>query len=253
MTDLKTYAKRALASLDLTNLNNDCTEQDIIDLCVKAQTAHGNVAAVCIWPQFIKQAKVLLKGTGVRIATVVNFPSGMESIASVRAMAAKAVEDGADEIDLVIPWPELLENRPEVISPTVASVKNEIGTARLKAILETGMLETEDNIRLASELAIEGGADFIKTSTGKVPINATPRAVGVMLEVLNTSDENVGLKPSGGIKTTQDAAHYLTMVDDVMGQGWATSETMRFGASGVLADILAVLGDEKAPEPVAGY
>lgn len=253
MTDLKTFAKRALASLDLTNLNNDCDEQAIIDLCFKAQTDHGNVAAVCIWPQFIPQARRLLDGTGVRIATVVNFPSGMESIASVRAMAAKAVEDGADEVDLVIPWPELLEGRPEVISPTVASVKSAIGTARLKAILETGMLETDDNIRQAAERAIDGGADFIKTSTGKVPINARPRAVGVMLEVLKNSPENVGLKPSGGIKTTQDAANYLSMADEVMGAGWATPETFRFGASGVLSDILAVLSDQDTPTPSAGY
>jgi deoxyribose-phosphate aldolase len=253
MTDLKQDAARALSCLDLTNLNDDCDEAAIVALCAKAQTKFGPVAAVCVWPAFVKQSVDLLKGSGIRVATVVNFPSGMESISAVRKMAMDAVEDGADEIDLVIPWPELLEDRPEVIAPTVASVKSAIGNATLKAILETGMLENQDQVRLASELAINGGANFIKTSTGKVPINATPRALKTMLTVIHDSKEAVGLKPSGGLKTTQDAADFLSIADEIMGPDWATPETFRFGASGVLNDILAVLDDKENTETVSGY
>jgi deoxyribose-phosphate aldolase len=253
MVDLKRDAARALACLDLTNLNDDCDAAAIEALCDKAQTEFGPVAAVCVWPKFVKQSVKLLHETDIRVATVVNFPSGMESISSVRKMAIQAVEDGADEIDLVVPWPELLEGRPEVIAPTVASVKSAIGSVTLKAILETGMLETQEQIQLAAELAISGGANFIKTSTGKVPVNATPAAVKTMLTVIKNSKEDIGLKPSGGLKTTQDAAHFLGLADEIMGPDWARPETFRFGASGVLNDILAVLSDTAAPEQTSGY
>lgn len=246
-------ARRGLAALDLTNLNEDCTAADVTDLCARAITPHGPVAAVCVWPAFVAQAKSDLGPRSVKVATVVSFPEGDHPTADVLALTRKAVADGADEIDLVIPYKALMEGHPNVVHARVARVKEAAGAAKVKAILETGVLGDADLIRQASELAIDGGADFLKTSTGKVPVNATPEAARVMLEVIKASGRPVGLKPSGGVRTTEDAKVYIDMCDEVMGPDWATPRHFRIGASSVLGDFLATIEGRDKETGGQGY
>lgn len=250
MTD---RAKRALALLDLTDLNDGTTEADIDTLCEKANGPHGRVAAVCIWPGFVGQAKEKLSGTGVKIATVVNFPDGGEDTLSVEAETAAALDEGADEIDLVMPWKALREGRPGFAETQIVRVRRVIGDrGLLKVILETGELEKAETIRLASEVAIAAGADFIKTSTGKVPVNATLEAAEIMLTVISESGKDVGFKAAGGIRTGEDAAAYLGLADRIMGEDWAKPETFRFGASSLLGALEAeITGGEAAAS--SGY
>lgn len=254
MTDsLKTAAKRAIACLDLTNLNDDCTDNDVRLLCKRAQTAHGPTAAVCIWPAFIGTAKAALKGTDIQIATVVNFPQGDHPVSEVTALTAKAIEDGATEIDMVVPWKMLLEGHPENIDARVARVRKVAGTVPIKAIIETGMLTSDAQIKEAAMHAIDGGATFVKTSTGKVPINATPHSARMILEAIASQPRKVGFKAAGGLRTTEDAATYLAIADDIMGKDWVSPSTFRFGASGVLTALLATLQDEATPDTGTGY
>ena len=251
MTDLAATARRAIACLDLTDLNDDCDEAAIDALCDRAVTPHGSVAAICIWPRFVAYARRRL-APDVKIATVVNFPTGMEEAEDVIAMTERAVIDGADEIDMVIPWRALMEGRPEKVPARVERVKRAAGGARVKAILETGVLESPDLIRKAAQLAIEGGADFIKTSTGKVQVNATLAAAEVMLAVIRERNPACGFKPAGGIKTAQDAANYLELTDRIMGVGWASPDHFRIGASSVL-DALVAAAEGREAEAGTGY
>lgn len=254
MSDRKQVALRALHSLDLTNLNDVCAEEDIDALCDRAITPHGSVAAICIWPQFVAHARTRISDRGVKIATVVNFPGGNMPAGEVIAMTEKAVADGADEIDMVIPYRDFLEGLEEKVVSRIRRVKQAAGLGvRVKAILETGVLGEAARIRRAADLAIEAEADFIKTSTGKAPVNATLSSARIMLEAIRDSGAQVGFKPAGGVKNTEQAGHYLSLADEVMGEGWATPVTFRFGASGVLDDLLAVLDDEAAPVEQAGY
>lgn len=252
MTDLTTMAGRALACLDLTNLDDACDEEAVARLCRRAVTPHGSVAAICIWPRFVEAARARL-APDVKIATVVNFPSGDEPAEQVIETTERAVRDGADEIDMVIPFRALLEGRPEKIPARVERVRRAAERAPVKAILETGVLETDENIRLAAELAIEGGARFIKTSTGKVAINATLSAAQIMLETIAEKDPTVGFKAAGGVRTTQDAANYLELADEIMGEGWATPARFRIGASGVLDALLATLDGREAESAAQDY
>ncbi|QHQ34010.1 deoxyribose-phosphate aldolase [Algicella marina] len=253
MSDLQAAAARAMACLDLTNLNDDCTSEDIKALCQKANTRHGPTAAVCIWPQFVAEAHGHLLGTGIRIATVVNFPGGDDPAEEVLDLTEKAVADGADEIDMVIPYKALMEGHPQLVPALVSRVREAAGSARVKAILETGVLGDADLIRQACTGALEGGADFLKTSTGKVAVNATPVAGRILLEAIRESGEPVGFKPAGGVKNTADAAAYLDLCDEIMGPDWARPATFRIGASGVLTALLATLDGEDAPVETAGY
>ena len=253
MADLKADAKRALAALDLTNLDKDCDADAVRELCARATTPFGKTAAVCVWPAFVSQSKTALAGSGVKVATVVGFPGGEDAVADVVDLTEQAVADGADEIDMVIPYQSFMEGREEMVVTRVKRVKRAAGAATVKAILETGVLQDAGMIRRAADLAIEGGADFIKTSTGKVAVNATLRAARIMLEAIRDSGEAVGLKPAGGVKTTADAANYLALADEVMGEGWATPETFRLGASSALDALLATLRGEAAPDAARGY
>lgn len=251
----KIIAARALSVLDLTNLKDDCTADDIVSLCARANTAFGPVAAICIWPRFVAQARAILgPQSAIKIATVVNFPSGNGSVADTIAQTTKALDDGADEIDLVIPWQAFIGGDEQAVSAMVSAVRAVIhAPARLKVILETGEIRDPALIRRASDLAIAAGADFIKTSTGKTATSATEEAVEIMLNALKASGKPVGLKPSGGIGAVPVAGRYLMLADHVMGEGWATPQWFRFGASGLLDDILRVLGGEESTGSGAGY
>ena len=251
MTDPKELARRAIACLDLTNLNDDCSKADIVDLCARAATPHGNTAAICIWPRFVALAKQKLSGSAIRIATVVNFPHGGEDTALVRAETEKAIADGADEIDMVMAY-RLAADRPAEVQAQIAAIRDAARDSLLKVILETGELKDAALIGKASEIAVAAGADFIKTSTGKVAVNATPDAARIMLSVIAGHDGQVGFKPAGGIGTLEDVALYFGLADEILGPGWATPKTFRIGASGVLDVLLATL-EGGAAGPGSGY
>lgn len=250
-----TAARRALSVLDLTNLKEDCTPEQIEALVKKAVTPQGPVAAICIWPRFVAQARGLLGAASpVKIATVVNFPSGEGSIEATVAETRAALADGADEIDLVIPYKAFLKGDEAAVSAMVSAVKAAIpAPARLKVILETGEIVDPALIRKASDLAIAAGADFIKTSTGKTAGNATEEAAGIMLDAIRASGKPVGLKPSGGIGSVPVAARYLALANAKMGEGWAVAQNFRFGASGLLDDILRVLDGGSSAAGGPGY
>ncbi len=252
--ELRAVATKALSLLDLTNLKDDCTPEQIVALCSKAQTAHGPTAAICIWPRFVMQARTLLgPDSPIRIATVVNFPSGAMKIEDVLAETRDAVADGADDIDLVIPYRALMSGDDKAVTDMVTAVKAACGNAILKTILETGELKDVALIRRAADLAIAAGADFVKTSTGKVSVNATLEATDIMLQSIRDSRKKVGFKPAGGISTVADAALYLRLADTIMGEDWVMPSTFRFGASGLLDDILAVLSGERSTAATSGY
>jgi deoxyribose-phosphate aldolase len=250
----KTIAKRAIALLDLTNLDEACTLADIDQLCQRAQTPYGNTAAICIWKEFVEHAKSRLLGTGVRIATVVNFPAGSTDTDAVLAEVSMAIVAGADEIDLVFPYRAFLEGDLETCIDQMARVRDACRPpVLLKVIIESGELNEDSAIQSASRLAIDCGADFIKTSTGKVKVNATPHTAQIMMTAIRDSGKPVGFKPAGGIRTLDDAAAYLAIADEIMGREWASQSTFRFGASGVLTNLLAVLNDEAVARTEGGY
>lgn len=244
----------ALSLLDLTNLRDDCDNAAIENLCLRAQTPYGNSAAICIWPRFIAHARSILgPGHPVRIATVVNFPYGDLAAAEVVEETKKAVEDGADEIDLVIPYKAFMAGDEAAVTTMVSAVRAACPQSTLKVILETGELKDMALVRCASELAIAAGADFIKTSTGKVQVNATLEAADIMLRAIRESKARVGFKPAGGISTVADADLYLRLAESILGPNWVMPSTFRFGASSLLDDILAVLSGSTAPRAAAGY
>lgn len=242
MTDAVARARRILSLLDLTNLQDDCTTGDVVELCRRAQGPHGQVAAVCVWPRFVTTARQALEGSDVLVATVVNFPHGGTDVVASVAEAERCLSDGADEIDCVLPYRSFRHGDEVSTTDLLTSVHRVVeGRAHLKVILETGELVSQDLVTRAARLAISCGADFIKTSTGKTAVSATPDAVRWMLEVIASSDRVVGIKPSGGIRTFADASVYVDLADRIMGPSWATPATFRFGASGLLDDLEAVI------------
>lgn len=238
----KSSAQRILSLIDLTNLNDDCTEDNVVELCSRAQGEFGNTAAVCVWPRFVNLCASILRGTSIKVATVVNFPHGGTDVADVVATTIATLDAGADEIDLVLPYQSMITGDEAQVLSMLQAVREVVHAPdHLKVILETGELINQERIRRASELAIKSGADFIKTSTGKSKISATPEAVTTMLQVIRDSERPVGLKPSGGIRTVAEAQQYLDLADAIMGPQWATPQTFRFGASGLLDAVEAEL------------
>lgn len=251
--DPKAVAARALALIDLTDLGDAATEAGARDLCARAVTAHGPVAAVCLWPRFVATAKAALAGTPVKIATVVNFPHGGEDTAAVVAETEQAIADGADEIDLVLPWRAFVAGRRGFAETQVVKLKEvTAGRAVLKVILETGEIGDAGLVRAAADAALAAGADFVKTSTGKVKVNATLEAAEILIEAIRASGRPAGFKAAGGIRTVAEAAGYLAVADRIMGPAWASPATFRFGATALLSDVLAVL-DGRAATDASGY
>jgi len=247
-------AVRALRSLDLTDLTETCTDQAIDALCKKALDPRGPVAAVCVWPQFVKRSRESLKGSSVRIATVVNFPAGGEDVSRVADDTQEALSDGANEIDLVIPYDAVRRGDLAAAVEMVEAVRELVdGDRLLKVILETGGLKDPKLIETASRIAIDAGADFIKTSTGKTPVSATPEAAEIMLNAIKASGRPVGLKPSGGIRTVGDAKIYLDLADRIMGPGWATPRTFRIGASSVYDALIAAIEGRAGTAATGAY
>lgn len=247
--------KMALSMIDLTTLEGKDTEGKVKQMCYKAAHLHDSipglptVAAVCVYPSMVKVAKDSLKGTNIKVASVSTaFPSG-QSTHEVKLLDTKfALENGADEIDMVISRGEFLKGNYNFVFDEIASIKEACGKARLKVIFETGELSTLDNIRKVSEIAMYAGADFIKTSTGKISPAATMPVTLVMLEAIRdyyyATGRMVGMKPAGGISTSKLALHYLIMVNETLGAAWMSNEWFRFGASSLANDILLQIAKE---------
>ena len=258
MTDLNARSRLALQLMDLTSLNDNETPEQIIQLCRQARTEAGNTAAICIYPRYIPIAKKTLKELGldsVTVATVTNFPAGGDDIEIAVAETKAAVAYGADEVDVVFPYRALMAGNEEVGAELVRRCKAACGdSALLKVIIETGELKEEALIRKASDICIAAGADFIKTSTGKVAVNATLESARIMLEAIRDSGKtNVGFKPAGGIRTAEDAAEHLALADEIMGEGWVDRNHYRFGASSLLGNLLIALGLDKGTASTEGY
>jgi deoxyribose-phosphate aldolase len=240
-------ARRILRCLDLTDLSENCSEHGTAALVAKAVTPHGPVAAVCVWPQMVSLASAGLQGSSVRVATVVNFPSGDDDLDRVCEDIEEALDDGASEIDCVLPYKALLRGEASAVGEFLGGVRDVVDGGRtLKVILETGTLAQRWSIEAASRLAIEAGTDFLKTSTRKSPVAATPEAAEIILEVIRSSEGAVGLKASGGIRTLADARAYLDLADRIMGPGWATPSTFRIGASGLYEALIEAIEGPRA-------
>ena len=239
----------ALSMIDLTTLEGKDSEGKVKQLCYKASHLHykhpglPNVAAICVYPTMVPIAKKELEGTGINVASVATaFPSGMANINAKLDEVKSVVDAGADEVDMVISRGRFLNGDYDYVSDEISQVKDACGKAHLKVILETGELVTLDNVQLASDIAMEAGADFIKTSTGKVSPAATPPVVLTMLEAIRDfqikTGKKIGMKPAGGISTAKQAIQYLVMIKETLGDDWLSPNLFRFGASSLANDIL---------------
>ncbi|MFM2400436.1 MAG: hypothetical protein RL341_2593 [Pseudomonadota bacterium] len=250
--NMQDAARIALACLDLTSLNDADTAADIELLCRKARSPYGLVAAVCVWPRFVAQARAALPAA-VRVAAVANFPDG--SLDTDRAVheAAQILAAGGDEVDLVLPYRTFIAGGHAACAALVAAVRRTCEGKTLKLILETGELREPHLIRAASQLGLDEGVDFLKTSTGKSQMSATLEAAGEMLREISAHPRsvNVGFKASGGIRKMADAVGYIELTRAFLGEAALTPRRLRFGASGLLTDIEAVLGGtaNDAPAP----
>jgi deoxyribose-phosphate aldolase len=228
--------------IDLTSLSAEDTPENIRALCAKATTPQGSVACVCVYPQFVPVVKECLKNPAIKIAAVSNFPTGGDDIEATTADIAKSIALGANEIDVVMPYQRFLAGDDDFtlqfIQQCTASCGNK---AKLKVILETGALISSELIRRASIIAIKGGADFIKTSTGKISIGATYNAAETMLLAIRDTNRNVGFKASGGIRSISDAIPYLHLAAEIMGPAWLDSAHFRLGASSLLDNVITEL------------
>ncbi|REF96999.1 deoxyribose-phosphate aldolase [Asanoa ferruginea] len=251
---IKTTAKAwaidlAIRMVDLTTLEGADTPGKVRALCAKARRPDPAdptcppVAAICVYPAMVPTAVEALAGSGIHTASVATaFPSGQAPLEVKLADTRAAVAAGADEIDMVINRGAFLSGRYLEVYEEIAAVKQACGTAHLKVILETGELSTYDNVRRASWIGMLAGGDFIKTSTGKVPVAATLPVTLVMLEAVrdfrDLTGRQVGVKPAGGIRTTKDAIKYLVLVNETAGDAWLDPDWFRFGASTLLNDLL---------------
>ncbi len=234
--------QQILNCIDLTSLNDSDDATTITALCQKARSAFGDVASVCIYQRFVPLCKQFFKDTPVRIATVSNFPAGGDDISATFDDIRASIAQGADEIDVVMPWQRLIAGDAKFVSQFIERCRQACGDGiTLKVILETGALPSSDLIQQASQIAIDQGANFIKTSTGKVPVGATLESAKIMLETIKRSNPACGFKASGGIKTTTTAISYLKLASDIMGADWLSPQHFRIGASSLLDELMMEL------------
>jgi deoxyribose-phosphate aldolase len=253
--------KKVFSLIDLTTLNTTDTESKVLELCEKINNFQQefpdfpNVAAICIYPTFVSLVKKSLTAKNVNIASVVGgFPSSQTFISIKLSETSIAVEKGADEVDMVISVGKFLEKNYQAVADEIILIKTAAGKAHVKVILETGALTSFNDIYLASMLAMESGADFIKTSTGKMEPAATPEAVYVMVTAIKNYFEKtgrmVGIKPAGGVVTPEQALIYFAIIKEVLGEKWLNSEWFRLGASRLANNLLSQIkefesGDKK--------
>ncbi len=251
--DLKAAARTALACLDLTSLNDGDTPADIDALCRRAQTAHGPVAAVCVWPRFVAQARAALPAS-IQVAAVANFPIGALDVQRALADVAEIAQAGGDEVDVVLPYRALIAGKTTEVAEFLSEVRFASRPLTLKVIIESGELATPERIAQATRLALAAGADFVKTSTGKTPTGATPAAAGVMLKEIKASGlSSAGFKASGGVRSVADAAGYIAQAEAALGAAALHPQRLRFGASGLLTDIESVLSGAHSVATTSAY
>jgi len=249
--------KMAVSMIDLTTLEGKDSKGKVHAMCRKAVKPLENddfvphVAAVCVYPSMIKYAKEIVSGTGVKVASVASsFPAGQSPLKIRLDEVKKAVSEGADEVDMVISRGEFLSGKYEYTFKEISNIKQACGDVHLKVILETCELETYDNVRKASFIAMMAGADFIKTSTGKVQPAATLPVTLVMLEAIRDfywkTGKIIGMKPAGGIRNTKEAISFLVLVKETLGDKWLTPDLFRFGASSLLNDLLMQYKKQKS-------
>lgn len=240
--------QQCLNQIDLTTLNVDDTTEKVATMTQKVNTFNRefpslrNVAAICVYPELVATVRQNLTAPIGIAAVAAGFPASQTFTEVKIAEAAMAVKEGATEIDIVLPVGKFLEGRLQEIADEIAEIKAAIRQAHLKVILETGALRTAENIYKASILAMASGADFIKTSTGKIAVNATPQAAYVMcLAIRDWQEQNerpIGFKPAGGVSTTDEAVQYYTIVKEILGNDWLTNTRFRFGASRLANNLL---------------
>ena len=248
--------KLVLNMIDLTTLEGKDTDGKVKQLCYKAIHPHDaipglpSVAAICVYPSMVKVAKKALGNSGIKVASVATaFPSG-QAPKDIKIRDTKyAIGEGADEVDMVISRGKFHAGEYNFVFDEIAEIKQACGNARLKVILETGELGTLDKVRRASDIAMQAGADFIKTSTGKIQPAATMPVTLVMLEAIRDyyyrTGIMIGMKPAGGISKSKLALHYLVMVKEVLGSDWLNNEWFRFGASSLANDVLMQIAKEQ--------
>ena len=245
--------KEMLGLLDMTTLEGSDTEERVVGLCKRSMfsdldPSFPDAAAVCVYPALVRVARKALEGTGLAVASVAGgFPAGQTSLRVKLQEVRWAIEEGAGEIDTIISRGKLLEGRTTEAFEEVAAIREACGNVHLKVILETGELPSVHWIRKASELAIEAGADFIKTSTGKLNVGATPEAFLIMLdtirEYLEKTGKSIGIKPAGGIRTPAQAYTYYRMVSHVLGSDWLNKNYFRIGASSLADALISTIQD----------
>jgi deoxyribose-phosphate aldolase len=237
--DIRALSQKIASVLDLTALGDQETEQTTALLCQKALLPVGGVAAVCVWPWYVSLSKRLLKGSNVRVATVVNFPKGTDDLLSVQKEIMQVLQDGADEIDMVFPYHAYLDNNQDDAFSFVGACKKQCDKKTLlKVIMETGEFPNILSLKEAAKGILDAGADFLKTSTGKVPVGATPEAANALLEVIRETKTGAGLKVSGGISSCRQARDYIILASVIMGEKWVYKDHFRIGASRLLDDVL---------------
>lgn len=247
-------ASVSLHSLDLTSLNDDDTPEKIDALTKKAdQGKLGHVAATCVYPKFLRQVFNATAKKDINRATVINFPSGKGDPAETYMAAKTAIYNGANEIDIVLDYDSFLKGDRATAAALLKACRKACGTdTKMKVILESAAFDDYNDLDAAARLALECGTDFLKTSTGKsAKGGASLEAVATMLNAIIDTGSKAGLKVSGGVKTVGDCAQYIALAKGMMGDGWITTNTFRIGASGVLTDILQVLGAIPATAPAA--
>lgn len=253
--DLQTSARIALACMDLTSLNDGDTEADITKLCQRADGPFGPVAAVCVWPRLAAFARAQLPAH-IGVAAVANFPHGNADVEAAVQDTLHIVQAGAQEVDVVLPYKALIAGDEAAVTQLLSAVRQACPGRVLKVILETGELKTPELIQRASQLALDAGANFLKTSTGKTATHATPEAARVMLAAIAahpTARNTAGFKASGGIRTAQEAMIYEALTRQYLGESALTPKRFRIGASSLLADIEAVFGGTVVAAPSGTY
>lgn len=258
MNNLYETALQSLKFMDLTQLNEEDTPQDIMLLCQRAKTDFGQTAAICIYPFFIPMAKKQLqrqKTPDINIVTVVNFPSGDSSANQVSKEIEHAILHGADEIDVVFPYKALIAGDENAGSELIKQCKAACGNKLMKVILETGELKSQKLIRKATQISINAGADMIKTSTGKVAVNSTLKAAETIMTEIKTmgAAQSIGFKASGGIETLEQAYAYLDLASNIMGADYLEKKLFRIGASRLLSNLLQTLNKVAPPEEISVY
>lgn len=233
-------AKLLISCLDLTSLHDNDTKESITEFCRLTDNPLCNPAAVCIYSQFVAEAKANLDKS-VNVATVINFPKGDNNINILEREIPSAIKLGADELDVVLPYKTLLAGDVEQVRSYLRAARELCSKRVLKVIIESGELKSYSKIQQASQLCIEANVDFIKTSTGKTDVSATPEAANIILETIKSGGKKVGFKASGGIKTFSDAQSYMVLARSIMGTDWVSPKHFRIGASSVLNDLLKTI------------